>query len=48
MAVRNSRESSWKHGWPSIIGLALVVVAAGFAVGVIAGIAWEDPRGSLR
>jgi len=43
MAERNSRESSWRHGWPSIVALGLVVVAAGFAVGVIAGVTWEEP-----
>jgi hypothetical protein len=44
MADRRSRESTWKHGWPSIIAVVVVVVAAGFAVGVIAGITWEEPE----
>jgi septal ring-binding cell division protein DamX len=44
MAERRSRESNWRHGWPSIIVVGLVVVAAGFAVGVVAGITWEEPR----
>ena len=43
MADRRSRESTWKHGWPSVIVVVLVMVAAGFAVGVIAGITWEEP-----
>lgn len=43
MAERNSRESSWRHGWPSIVAVGSVVIAAGFAVGVIAGITWEEP-----
>jgi cell division septation protein DedD len=43
MAERRSRESTWKHGWPSIIAVGVVVVAAGFAVGVVAGITWEEP-----
>jgi len=43
MADRRSRESTWKHGWPSVIAVVMVVVAAGFAVGVIAGITWEEP-----
>lgn len=44
MADRRSRESTWKHGWPSVIAVVVVVVAAGFAVGVIAGITWEEPE----
>jgi len=43
MADRRSRESTWKHGWPSVIAVVVVVVAAGFAIGVIAGITWEEP-----
>jgi cell division septation protein DedD len=43
MAERKRGESSWKHGWPSIIAVVLVVVAAGFGIGVIAGITWEEP-----
>ena len=43
MADRRSRESTWKHGWPSVIAVVVVVVAAGFAVGVVAGITWEEP-----
>jgi len=42
MADKNS-ESSWKHGWPAAIALVSVVVAAGFGIGVIAGITWEEP-----
>ena len=43
MAERKSRESTWRHGWPSIIAIGAVVVAAGFVVGAIAGITWEEP-----
>jgi len=43
MADRRSRVSTWKHGWPSVIAVVVVVVAAGFTVGVIAGITWEEP-----
>ncbi len=43
MAERRSRESTWRYGWPSIVAVGAVVVAAGFAVGVIAGITWEEP-----
>ena len=43
MAERKTRRSTWRHGWPSIFAVAGVVVAAGFAVGVIAGITWEEP-----
>ncbi len=43
MADRRSRESTWTHGWPSVIAVVVVVVAAGFTVGVIAGITWEEP-----
>ena len=43
MAERRSRESSRRHGWPSIIAVVVVVVAAGFAVGIVAGISWEEP-----
>jgi len=43
MAERRSRESTWRYGWPSIIAVGVIVVAAGFVVGVIAGITWEEP-----
>ncbi len=43
MAERRARESSWKNGWPAALAVISVVVAAGFAVGVIAGITWEEP-----
>ena len=43
MAERRSRESAWRYGWPSIIAVGVIVVAAGFVVGVIAGITWEEP-----
>jgi len=43
MADRKSREGSWKHGWPSVIAVVALMSAAGFAVGVIAGIGWEEP-----
>ncbi len=42
MAEKKS-ESSWKQGWPAAIAVVSVVVAAGFAIGVIAGITWEEP-----
>jgi len=42
MAEKRS-ENSWKHGWPKAIAVVSVVVAAGFAIGVIAGITWEEP-----
>jgi len=42
MAEKRS-EGSWKHGWPAAIALVSVVVAAGFGIGVIAGITWEEP-----
>ncbi|MCH8083758.1 MAG: SPOR domain-containing protein [Myxococcales bacterium] len=43
MAERKTSRSTWRHGWPSIFAVGGVVVAAGFAVGVIAGITWEEP-----
>ncbi len=43
MAERKTPKSTWRHSWPSIFAVAGVVVAAGFAVGVIAGITWEEP-----
>ncbi len=43
MAERKTRESRWTYGWPSILAVASLVVAVGFAVGVIAGITWEAP-----
>jgi len=43
MAEQRARESSWRHGWPSVIAVVSVVVAVGFAIGVIAGITWEEP-----
>ncbi len=41
--AEKKRERSWKHGWPSAIAVVSVVVAGGFAIGVIAGITWEEP-----
>jgi cell division septation protein DedD len=43
MADRKSRESSWKYGLSSVIAVVVVMVAVGFAVGVISGITWEEP-----
>ena len=43
MAERKTPRSTWRHSWPSIFAVVGVVVAAGFAVGVIAGITWEEP-----
>jgi cell division septation protein DedD len=43
MADRRSRESTWKHGLPSVIAVVVVMVAVGFTVGIIAGITWEEP-----
>jgi cell division septation protein DedD len=43
MAERRARESSWKSGWPAAIAVFSIVVAVGFAIGVIAGITWEEP-----
>ncbi len=43
MAERRKSKSSWRYGWPSILAVSGVVIAAGFAVGVIAGVTWEEP-----
>ncbi|MCH8889618.1 MAG: SPOR domain-containing protein [Myxococcales bacterium] len=43
MAERRSRESYRRYGWPSITAVVVVVVAAGFTIGVVAGISWEEP-----
>ena len=43
MAEGKTRESSRRHGWPAAVAVVSVVVAAGFAIGVIAGITWEEP-----
>ncbi len=43
MADRRSHESARRYGWPSVIAIGAVVVAAGFTVGVVAGITWEEP-----
>ena len=43
MAERRSRESHRRYGWPSITAVVVVVVAAGFTIGVVAGISWEEP-----
>ncbi|MBW2543505.1 MAG: SPOR domain-containing protein [Deltaproteobacteria bacterium] len=37
------RESSGRHGWPAAIAVVSLVVAAGFGIGVVAGITWEEP-----
>jgi len=43
MAERRTSKSTGRYGWPSILAVGGVVIAAGFAVGVIAGISWEEP-----
>ena len=47
MAARKSRESARRYGWPSVIAIGVVVVAAGFTVGVVAGITWEEAPGNI-
>jgi DedD protein len=42
MAERKSK-SGWKYGWPSIIVVSMAVIAAGFTIGVVAGITWQEP-----
>ena len=44
--AEKKRERSWKHGWPTAIAVVSVVVAGGFAIGVIAGI-FDDRRPRL-
>lgn len=43
MAERESRDNKRRYGWPAAIAVVSVVVAVGFAIGVIAGITWEEP-----
>jgi len=43
MAERRSRERLGGHRWPAIIAAGLAVVSAGFAIGIVAGIVWEEP-----
>jgi cell division septation protein DedD len=37
------RSSRWTHGWPAIAAVGALVVAIGFAIGVVAGIGWQEP-----
>jgi len=43
MAERRAKESAGRGGWPATLALGVVGVAAGFAVGIVAGIGWEEP-----
>jgi cell division septation protein DedD len=43
MAERRAKESAGRGGWPATLALGVVGVAAGFAVGIVAGISWEEP-----
>jgi cell division septation protein DedD len=44
MAERRKKEGSGRLGWASFLTIGAIVVAAGFAVGIVAGISWEEPR----
>ncbi len=43
MADRKSRADSGRYGWPSVAAVVALMSAAGFAVGMLAGITWEEP-----
>ncbi len=43
MADRKSRADSGRYGWPSVAAVVALMSAAGFAVGILAGITWEEP-----
>ncbi len=48
MARRGSRDESEARGWFSMLAIGVLVTSAGFAIGMVAGISWEDPRLLLR
>ena len=43
MAEHRSRVSVSRRRWPVMITAGVAVVSAGFAVGIVAGIVWEEP-----
>jgi cell division septation protein DedD len=43
MAERRGRDSRANGGWISKLSVAVIVIAAGFAVGLVAGVSWEEP-----
>ena len=43
MAERRSRVSLGGRRWPTMIAAGVAVVSAGFALGIVGGIVWEEP-----
>ena len=43
MAERRQRVTVSNRRWPRMIGAGIAVVSVGFAVGIVAGIVWEEP-----
>ncbi len=43
MAERRTRVTVSNRRWPRMIGAGIAVVSVGFAVGIVAGIVWEEP-----
>ena len=43
MAERRSRVSPGGRRWTTIIAVGVAVVSAGFALGIVSGIVWEEP-----
>ena len=43
MPQRRSREILGNRSWPAVIAAGVAVVSAGFALGIGAGIVWEEP-----
>ena len=43
MAERRTRVSVSRRRWPAMVAAGVAVVSAGFAIGIVAGIVWEEP-----
>lgn len=43
MAKGQTRKESRRFGWASLLAVGTIVVGAGFALGIVAGIGWEEP-----
>ncbi len=42
-AERRPSKKSTRIGWFSMITVGAIVIAAGFAIGIVAGVTWEEP-----
>jgi cell division septation protein DedD len=43
MAQRQSEEKVGRRGWAATVAFGMVAIGLGFAVGIVAGVGWEEP-----